>query len=369
MGIKDIPLSTKPSSSTAVPLPPTLETILQTSKGPVTVDPQSGSILKILSENGFQQKIQDGYKSGRTYTILHAAPSPDFTLVETWDENGTPRKNYQFFKIVSDVPSPKIPVPAPIKAEEAGEVILQPKEIQAPVAAPKPSSEIPATKGDPSRAEEVAWKIKRGGAGMTPDDWDYRNKNWAEIEKFLMEKPAEKGAEVPVETEKPKPAAPTTQHYESKSWLMDKLGVSKAAAPVIETKPAEPASTASSYDLLKARFAQGAPSAQKAPEVPAANPAERKNAFLDSVFDGAKNEWGLAKTIPARAFVYPTEYAWGTDATGAPVNRSLEDYPPHARTLRAKISQSIEDVAMKGVNIETATVDQALTAIFEKGLM
>lgn len=376
MGIKDIPLSNIPTPAPGVPLPPTMETIIQTAKGSISTDPQSGSILQVLASNGFQEKIQDGYRQGKTYTVLHAAPSTDFTLIESWDDQGTPRKNYQFFKIVSDTPAPETPIlAAPIKTEEVHEIIVQPKELEAPVA-----------KTEPGRAEEVAQKIKRGGAGMTPEDWDYRNKNWPEIEKFLMGPTPQssavadasspyKGEPLSEETSAPKGKiiAPTTQHYESKNWLVDRLGASSPGRLTPSTLSTSveriKEQGVSSYDLLKAKFAQGAPSAPKTPEAPAASPAERKNIFLDSIFKDAPNEWELTKAIPARAFIYPTEYAWGTDDTGSPVNHSLEDYPIHARTLREKISQSVEDAAMKGVNIETSTVDQVLTSIFEKGLM
>ncbi len=368
MGIKDIPLSTNTPSTISVPLPPTLENILQTRKGPVSVDPQSGSILKVLGENGFREKIQEGYKNGKTYTILHAAPSPDFTLVETWNEKGTPRKNYQFFKIISEIRTPEILTQAPIKNDVTHEIIVQPKEIEAP----------PIIENKPGRAEEIARKIKKGGAGMTPEDWDYRNKHWPEIEKFLMGPTSEKipvqeekkgAVETPIQTENQKSVVPTTQHYESKNWLMGKLGVSKTTAPVTEIKTTEAPTSTSSYDLLKARFAQGTASAPKTPEVPTITPVDRKNLFLDSIFKEAKNEWELAKNIPARAFIYPTEYAWGIDANGVIINHSLEDYPTHARILREKISQSVEDISMKGVNIATLTLDEVLTEIFEKGLM
>lgn len=301
MGIKDIPLSKNSQQTTPIPKPPVFGELLQTNKGSITNDPQSGSILKVLADNGFKEKIEEGAKKGHIYTIIHSAPSPDFTLIDTWTEGTTPRKTYQFFKITmtSSVPS------------ETQAVILQPQELEPP-------------------------KI-------------------------------------------PQPLAPA--HHESKSWLMEKLGVNKtqdAATPV--TKIEEPLGIKpTSYDLLKQRFAVRVgthptnaevvtPTTPVTPEA-SETPEEKKKVFLNSIFSESPIEWDRAKTIPARAFIYPTEYAWGTDASGNQIQRSLEDYPPHARKLREKIAGAIEDVAKKGVTIETATVDQALTAIFEQGIL
>jgi hypothetical protein len=408
MGIKDIPLSTTPPSAQAIPVPPSLESIIQTAKGQITNDPQSGSILKLLGENGFKEKIQDGHKNGRTYTILHAAPSPDFTLIENWtettkDENGNsisnPRKTYQFFKIVVDTPpaqeeasQPATPIveatpePAPV------EPVPPPKEPE-PVENPKVIAEIPTIipteQPVVDRAFEVAQKIKRGGAGMTQEDWQYRNENWPAIEKHLMPAQATSApAQAPMAPE-PKPAtekevvvtpspesvppasAPVQQHYDSKAWLMQKLGSPKAATPVQVMTPAS-AQASSSYDMLKARFAKTAaatPAQENTTSSVQESPDQRRNTFIQSIFANAPQEWEIAKTIPARAFIYPTEYAWGSDEQGNQISRSLEDFPPNAKKLREKITQSLEDLAAQGINIETISLDQAIIDLFDKGIL
>lgn len=404
MGIKDIPLSTTPAPQ-GIPVPPSLESIIQTTKGSITADPQSGSILKLLGENGFKEKIQEGYKNGKTYTILHAAPSPDFTLIESWtettkDENGTPvsnpRKTYQFFKIIVDTPpveAPQTEIPpvepalelAPASVEKEPEPIAVQKTIaEIPTMIP---TEIPVV----DRALEVAQKIKRGGAGMTPEDWQYRNENWPAIEKYLMPaQPITKPVQAPVAPEpapvparekevtatpSPEPVQPASppvqQHYDSKAWLMQKLGSPKTTTSVQTTTPT-PTTASSSYDMLKARFAKTTTTAQAqegAPKPNQENPDQHRTAFIQSIFADAPQEWELAKTIPARAFIYPTEYAWGTDEQGNQISRSLEDFPPHAKKLREKIAQPVEDLATQGVAIETISVEQALIELFTKEIL
>lgn len=70
-------------------------------KGTLLDDPMSGSIMKLLAENGFRSKIESGMKSGRSFSVIHKAPSTEFLLVESWDDNGSPRKNYQAFSVKS----------------------------------------------------------------------------------------------------------------------------------------------------------------------------------------------------------------------------------------------------------------------------
>ncbi|MEI8223917.1 MAG: hypothetical protein WCG20_02220 [bacterium] len=409
MGIKDIPLSTTPASAQAIPVPPSLESIIQTAKGQISNDPQSGSILKLLSENGFKEKIQEGYKNGRTYTILHAAPSPDFTLIENWtettkDENGNsvsnPRKTYQFFKIVIDTPpvqetsQPATPLEEVAPEPAPTELVLPPKEPE-PVETHEAIAEIPTIIPTEQpmidRAFEVAQKIKRGGAGMTPEDWQYRNENWPAIEKHLMPAQATSApVQAPIAPE-PKPAtvtekevvvtpssesvppasAPVQQHYDSKAWLMQKLGSPKAVTPVQATTSAS-AQASSSYDMLKARFAKttaATPVQENASTTTQENSDQRRNTFIQSIFANAPQEWELAKTIPARAFIYPTEYAWGSDEQGNQISRTLEDFPSNAKKLREKIAQPLEDLATQGVNIETISLDQAIIDLFDKGIL
>lgn len=422
MGIKDIPLSTTPPVQ-GIPVPPELETIIQTPKGQISNDPQSGSILKLLGENGFKEKIQEGYKNGKTYSILHAAPSPDFTLIESWtettkDDQGNtitnPRKNYQFFKIVVDTPAPSIettsapiqeaitepashPEPGPTN-EPTPSVNNEPVEQKPEATIPVQIPVITAPEQPPvDRAREVADKIKRGGAGMTQEDWQYRNENWPAIEKYLMPaqntvnkpdtpkvttsepKTKESAADTPVVTAPIGVAATQStttavpQHYDSKAWLMQKLGSPKVTPKTspAQTQSSTVSSTTNSYDLLKARFAKTA--VAPAPETISAptpeNPNQRREAFIQSFFATAPQEWEIAKTIPARAFIYPTEYAWGNDDQGNQLLKTLEDFPINSKKLRERVAQSIEDLATQGINIDTISLDQAIIDLFDKGIL
>lgn len=408
------------SAPLPVPVPPGFEKSLTSGKVPLSEDPQSGSILKVLMENGFKDKIENGLSKGHTYNILHAAPSTDFTLVETWNETiqgpdgtpvATPRKSYQFFKITDGgetAPAPdKIPDPAPLPPEEpekpaatpAPDPAPKPDPANTPVPTPAPERKVPdAPKAaispdmipatapeDPSgMAREIAAKIRNGGAGMTPSDWQFRNENWPAIEKFLLSKPAEASVPAPA-PEAPIPPVPPTeataataataqivQHHEAKNWLMERLG--QGRVPAEKTGPAaksdtEPAGP-SSYDLLKARFAQGTPKAVQE-NIPSPDP---KKALLESVFGGpvegeALESWNLAKNIPARPFIYPTEYSWGTDSDGNPVERSLENYPQPAKRLRERMAETVEKLSRKGIDIETVSIGEAVEKAAALGLI
>lgn len=524
MGIKDITLSSS-ASPVGIPTPPPLEEILQSgTQSPLSQNPMSGSILKILSENGFKQKIEEGYIKGHKYTLLHSAPSNDFTLIDTWsetkvDETGNtitvPRKKYQIFTITAPASAPVV---APTSISEVGapeevtiptEAIATPSEPTAslpdvppqtitdsePNVSPAPSAlqpvstidtvtatnemlaDIPtvaptAVESDTTRAKSIAEKIKKGGAGMTPEDWQFRNENWPLIEAQLAPKaattptvtsstatrplettPAEPAVKEITVTEQvvtkpepePSPAEPESltisaqttepittpntpevspapipsdqgnpklipQHYDSRAWLMKKLkrtpdqAVSATAATQSSNAPATPAK-ASSYDLLKKRFAQNQRTENRstetvnsstpvATEVTPTNPApasssaqiptttigipttetipdaqSRKKNLLDSLFGTELSVWEMVKTIPARAFIYPSEYAWGTDDQGRIIEKTLEDYPLSARKFREKIAQAVEEVATQGTPIETTPVGDVIDIIFSKGIL
>jgi DsbC/DsbD-like thiol-disulfide interchange protein len=124
--------------------------------------------------------------------------------------------------------------------------------------------------------------------------------------------------------------------------------------------------------MLKARFAKTAaatPAQENTTSSVQESPDQRRNTFIQSIFANAPQEWEIAKTIPARAFIYPTEYAWGSDEQGNQISRSLEDFPPNAKKLREKITQSLEDLAAQGINIETISLDQAIIDLFDKGIL
>ena len=105
----------------SIPVPPTAaqwQSFVQAGKGGLSTDPQSGSILKILAENGFAEKIKNGASSGHTYNVWHTPPSVEFVLVDSWtDQWGALKKHYEFFKITdvaqtvqnSDEPDMSVP--------------------------------------------------------------------------------------------------------------------------------------------------------------------------------------------------------------------------------------------------------------------
>ncbi len=78
-----------------------LTTVIKTGHGSLHDDPQSGSILKLLGENGFKAKIEAGAANGHTYTIIHSSPSTEFLLVDVWNEGEHPRKAYHAFSILT----------------------------------------------------------------------------------------------------------------------------------------------------------------------------------------------------------------------------------------------------------------------------
>lgn len=459
MGIQNIPTSSTPSSM-VVPTPPPLQEIIQSgTTAPLSQNPLSGSILKLLADNGFKQKIETGYTQGHTYTILHSAPSTDFTLIDTWtetrvDESGNtisvPRKKYHIFTITEPATTPE-PVVA-LGSVAASEIATDPEPEKLIIVETPPVQTPSPAETDASRAQAIAEKIKRGGAGMTPEDWQFRNENWPLIEAALMPKPTVTAAEpvtstasdtqnTPLTTPVTEEELPNTiknlkdplveatpseshinnqeiiqessstpsltpQHYDARAWLMQKL---KQGNPSLtrEQRPAssvtsvrEQSSPENSYNLLKKRFSSNSETEQPSvstkavptqavssptnsvtlsdstttttdnPEnVASQNPMGRRDVFLKTIFGTNMYIWERAQSIPARAFIYPSEYTWGTNEQGKPVERSLDDYPVEARRLRQKIAQSVEDVATQGTPIETTSIGMVLDTIFNKGIL
>jgi hypothetical protein len=126
MAIRDIQIARTSSAnavSAAVPFPSVQNTapipvppkpaedwssLVQAGKGGLAADPQSGGILKILADNGFKEKIENGSASGHTYNVWHTPPSSEFVLVDTWtDRDGSMKKHYEFFKIADAAVSDK----------------------------------------------------------------------------------------------------------------------------------------------------------------------------------------------------------------------------------------------------------------------
>ena len=463
MAITDIPLSKKtsdgpvpepvtsgtPATTTppSVSEPKDLAEVIQTGKGFLRDDPQSGSILKILMENGFREKMEEGITKGHTYAILHAAPSPDFTLVDTWNETVTdesgqrtqPKKSYQFFRI-QDAPStatiPVIPttatpaiaadvIPASIKpadpvvvATEASvpeqvtfrDTLLASEKVLANQPPATAASDETATEGSAKKS----WLFEKLGMKFTQEVAP------RPAELVSQNDPAEAPQNLPVETDKdasepiaaPTPATPKAAPR-----------VPNPALSTFSSQP--PAKPVASLDLLKKKFQTpgGLPDASKkattvsalktfdaqafkpstpepvlhVPKPPYASvssseaplpqttleipvppqqelPLTKKRLFLESVFgeklEGiVEQEWEKMKKIPARPFVHPTEYAWGTDASGNDINRSLENYPPLARSLQSRLPFAIEQLREKGFNTDTMTLDQALDQIMEQNIL
>lgn len=87
-----------------------LSQVITTGSGILSNDPQSGSILKLLGENGFKEKIESGIRQGHQYTIIHNPPSSEFLLVDMWNDGGHQKKMYHAFSVrnQSKPPSPVI---------------------------------------------------------------------------------------------------------------------------------------------------------------------------------------------------------------------------------------------------------------------
>lgn len=79
--------------------PSDFSTLVQVAHGNLHDDPQSGSLLKLLGENGFKEKIESGYLKGHTYTIIHKPPSTEFLLVDRWHDGASEHKKYHAFTI------------------------------------------------------------------------------------------------------------------------------------------------------------------------------------------------------------------------------------------------------------------------------
>jgi hypothetical protein len=86
-----------------------LAAMIQTGHGLFKDDPQSGSILKLLGENGFKEKMESGAETGHTYTIIHNPPSTEFLLVDMWGEGENHRKAYHAFSIKTPPPARATP--------------------------------------------------------------------------------------------------------------------------------------------------------------------------------------------------------------------------------------------------------------------
>ena len=83
-----------------------LTNLIKAGHGDFHDDPQSGSILKLLGENGFASKITAGATTGHTYTIIHKPPSPEFLLVDVWHDGQSERKAYHAFSVLTRPAAP-----------------------------------------------------------------------------------------------------------------------------------------------------------------------------------------------------------------------------------------------------------------------
>lgn len=328
MSITDITIDRNSiPSSGSIPVPNNeqgIESIITTSKGALAQDPQSGSIIKVLLDNGFKEKIEQGYQKGHAFTVLHIPPNPDFTLIESWNETtindqgvsvSQPRKTYQFFRIIQEE------TPRVVESDLHQELVERPEEL--------------------SSGEKLSGGI---------------------VENSQQEIPA-----TPLITVTP-PTQPITPILSQNLETKEDVLVIPPVQPKMDSFPEKiPQKSLSSYDLLKQKFQSGATtplvSAVQEPAVAPSPSQTPKEDFLREIFGTSLNEWEQAKNIPARAFIYPTEYTWGHDALGTPRFHSLEEYPTHARYLRQKIASSLEELKIRGVDIETITLDRALDAL------
>lgn len=334
MSITDIIIDrnqTSFSGNVPTPTPASdLDTIITTNKGPLRDNPQSGSILKVLLDNGFRDKIETAYRQGHTFTILHVPPQPDFTLIESWNEPVTneqgittnqPRKTYQFFKMVT--PSTDV----------------------------LPTPPVTATPSIPVIPEQVVAKKKEV---ILPSQ-------------EITERPLELENHIETTTVTPSSTEPIKNTEPVLEKVVPVVTTPITTAPIKDTP-------LSSYELLKRKFQNSETSQPSLSEnIPApqkeTSSENKKQVFLASVFGNSLNEWEQAKNIPARPFIYPTEYTWGHDEQGNPRSHSLDEYPTHARYLRQKIATSLEELALRGIDIETLPLDRALDALLTHQLI
>lgn len=105
-----------------------LSNLIKAGHGELRNDPQSGSIIKLLGENGFASKIEAGSTTGHTYTIIHKPPSSEFLLVDAWHDGQSERKAYHAFSIRS-VPSPQ----SNLSTQPLSNPLLQGEEAEHPM--------------------------------------------------------------------------------------------------------------------------------------------------------------------------------------------------------------------------------------------
>jgi len=428
---------------------PDLTSLVQAGKGFLKDDPQSGSIIKILSENGFKEKIEQGTQKGHTYNILHAAPSLDFTLVDSWteegvDEEGLPKtqtkKTYQFFQIkdeskaaaATEITSPATKGIAPVTSNDQ-KPNTPTVDLKKEMTSAAPAPEVTPATTEPKAPVENSWLRSRLGIRIIDDN--ATNKDTAAPQKVatpvdsapettkvepVMSQPVTEKVE-PLQPQ-PLPAKPETQEtpvvkVEEPVAVAPVEKLAEPVAPIVtkkteeaiaptqpkEVAPAEKTAFAvkeaavqkkelSTLDLLKKRFGgesknipiQAVPlqgksessiplammsSETSSPILAGRELEDRKLKFLETLF-GAKmegtllQEWSKAKNIPARPFLYPTEYYWGSDSSGKPVERSLENYPEASKKLRNTLINVASKMTSPNINSETMKVgdmvDEAL---------
>ena len=373
-----------------------IDSLVQTGKGFLKNDPQSGSILKILSDNQFQETIKAGTEKGHVYTILHAAPSNDFTLVESWDEKVIdeegnqvvqPRKSYKVFQIIEGATPTKPNEPAPVPAPELAlastpgipttpvmptETSTNQETQPASEAAPSNNTWLRSKLGIPITANPVAEKVIDTPSPSEPAPQSLAAK----------EAPDKATEVIPPKEAAAGPSAPTT----SPAPAGKPENIRVKLASTLEKKIAEEPQNLSHVDMMKKRFGNvstavpiTAPSptgeavkinlsTEPALKSAAENALElKKIQFLESAF-GAKlegpllKEWSVAKTIPAQPFIYPTEYYWGRSSSNQPIERSLEDYPEASKKLREKLVTVVEELKAKNTAVDKMNVGEAVDA-------
>ena len=118
----DIP--TPPSSAGEDSAPTDWSKNVTVGKGTLADDSMSGSIMMLLDREGFRQKIEAGAQTGHVFSIIHNAPSTEFLMIESWQDNGETRKSYHAFSIkslepksIASVAAQEILPPHPIVVE------------------------------------------------------------------------------------------------------------------------------------------------------------------------------------------------------------------------------------------------------------
>lgn len=278
---------------------------------PLTSSPISGSILKLLMEapGNWKSKIENGIKNGHTYNLLHQPGQRNFFLFDIYTQaDGTPKKIISTFEIKN----PDDVKPEPAKPTE--EILKPPVEEQAFVKIPMiPENEGIAT--NPDKLPKVKQEIPLAQA---PNNHFRLMRSRFGKQEFNQQYPtsADKDA------------------FQAKA--------DANAQPGFVTKIRE-------YEA----------------EQEATKPTFLEWAFGKTPAGKTLEQWNAMKNVPAKAFLYPEQYSW----EGMPQDLTIENYPDEFKLLRTKTLGAIEKLGLKGENITTMPLQEALDKIVDLGLI